>query len=107
MGEIKRLINASKSDFNKMKPMDLKEAIRLSEGRTIMGQHLLFMNKGLVHGITNTEIMFAFGADMVMLNAFDLDDINNNIGLCGLTYEELKALGEFLKSNNYNYQNIQ
>ncbi len=92
MGEIKRIINASKSDFEKMKPMDLKESIRLSEGRTIMGQHLLFVNNGLVHGVTNTELLFAFGADMVMLNTFDLDNIQNNPGLNGLTFEELKAL---------------
>ena len=72
---VNRLILSSKSDFKKMTPIDLKESIYRSEGRTIMGQHLLFANVGLVRGVTNTEVMFAFGADMVMLNTFDLDNL--------------------------------
>ena len=55
-----------------------------------MGQHLLFAGPGLVRGVTNSELMFAFGADMVMLNTFDLDDLDNNPGLCGLSFQELK-----------------
>lgn len=91
MKDIVRLISASKSDFETMSPMDLKESILKSEGRVIMGQHLLFASKGLVRGVTNTELMFAWGADMVMLNTFDLDDMDNNLGLAGLSFEELKA----------------
>lgn len=86
-----RLINASKSDFEKMSPMDLKESIYDSEGRVIMGQHLLFADRGLVRGVTNTEVMFAFGADMVMLNTINLDDMTKNPGLQGLSFQELKA----------------
>lgn len=85
-----RLINASKHDFDTMTPMDLKESIRGSEGRTIMGQHLLFAHSGLVRGVTNSEVLFAFGADMVMLNTMDLDDLSHNPGLQGLSYAELK-----------------
>lgn len=90
MSDVVRLISASKSDFEKMSPMDLKESIFKSEGRVVMGQHLLFAGSGLVRGVTNTELMFAFGADMVMLNTFDLDDLDNNPGLCGLTLRQLK-----------------
>ncbi|MFV0394863.1 MAG: hypothetical protein ACK5LC_10785 [Coprobacillaceae bacterium] len=90
MKDVVRLISASKSDFEKMNPMDLKESIFKSEGRVIMGQHLLFAGEGLVRGVTNSELMFSFGADMVMLNTFDLDDVNNNPGLCGLSLKELK-----------------
>ena len=84
------MISASKSDFAEMSPMELKESIYKSEGRVIMGQHLLFAGAGLVRGVTNSEVMFAFGADMVMLNTIDLDDWDNNPGLQGLTYQELK-----------------
>ncbi len=91
MGRITRLINASKSDFAKMTPMDLKESIYRSEGRVIMGQHLLFADTGLVRGVTNTEVMFAFGADMVLLNTINLDDMSKNPGLQGLSFQELKA----------------
>lgn len=90
-GTVTRLISASKSDFERMGPMDLKESIRLSEGRVVMGQHLLFASEGLVRGVTNSELMFAFGADMVMLNTFNFDDESRNPGLQGLTLPELKA----------------
>lgn len=91
MSDVVRLVNASKSDFEKMTPMDLKESIYNSEGRAIMGQHLLFAHSGLVRGVTNSEVMFAFGADMVMLNTINLDDMSKNPGLQGLSYQELKA----------------
>ena len=91
MSNVVRLISASKSDFETMTPMDLKESIYKSEGRVIMGQHLLFAGAGLVRGVTNSELMFAFGSDMVLLNTIDLDNWDNNPGLQGLTYQELKA----------------
>ena len=86
-----RLISASKSDFEGWTPMDLKESIRMSEGRVVMGQHLLFDGKGLVRNITNSEVMFAFGADMVLLNTYDFDHEEKNLGMMGLSYAELKA----------------
>ncbi len=91
MGNVVRLISASKSDIEKMNAMELKESIFKSESRVIMGQHLLFAGPGLVRGVTNSELMFAWGADMVMLNTIDLDDLDNNPGLCGLSIKELKA----------------
>ncbi|MBR2791126.1 MAG: hypothetical protein IKE12_00495 [Erysipelotrichaceae bacterium] len=91
MSNVVRIIGATKSDFEKMSPMELKESIFKAESRTIMGQHLLFARPGLVRGVTNSELMFAWGADMVMLNTIDLDDMSNNPGLCGLSLKELKA----------------
>lgn len=91
MDQIPRLINASKSEFENMGPMDMKESIRRSEGRVVMGQHLCFAGPGLVRGVTNTEVLFAFGADMVMLNTLDLDDITRSPGLQGLSFQQLKA----------------
>ncbi len=92
--DVMRLISATKSDFEQMSPMDLKLSIAKSEGRVVMGQHCLIpaMGEGLVQHVTNTEVMFAMGADMVLLNAFDFDDPTTNIGLQGLSYRELKAL---------------
>lgn len=91
MSEVVRLISASKSDFEKMSGRDLKRSIFKSEGRVVMAQHLLFASEGLVRGVTNTEVMAAFGADMVMLNTFNLNDVQNNPGLQGLTLSELKS----------------
>lgn len=91
MSDAVRLISASRSDFTKMTPMEMKESILKSEHRVVMGQHLLFAGPGAVRGVTNTELMFAWGADMVMLNAFDLDHETENPGLQGMTLKELKA----------------
>ena len=91
MSNVVRLISASKSDIEKMSAMELKESIFKSEGRVVMGQHLLFAGPGVVRGVTNSELMFAWGADMVMLNTIDLDHMEDNPGLCGLTLKELKA----------------
>lgn len=91
MSDRVRLISASASDFEGWDAMTLKESIRMSEGRVVMGQHLLFASEGLVRGVTNSELMFAFGADMVMLNTFNFNDETNNPGMQGLTFAELKA----------------
>lgn len=91
MADTVRLINACGSDIVSMTAPELKESILKSEGRVIMGQHLLFAGSGAVRGITNTELMRAWGADMVILNTMDLDDLSgNNPGLCGLSVPELK-----------------
>ncbi|MED2941042.1 hypothetical protein P4282_00860 [Bacillus swezeyi] len=78
---VKRLINSTKSDILEMDAKDLKESILASEGRVIMGQHHVTLNTGLVDGVTNTEIQASFGADMVMLNAYDMINEQANIGL--------------------------
>lgn len=91
MSDVMRLIGASKTEIHAMTPMELKESIYKSEGRVVMGQHLLFAGPGLVRGVTNTELMFSWGADMVLLNTMDLDHLENNPGLCGLSLKELKA----------------
>ena len=49
---ITRLISATGDDIEKMSPMELKESILRSEGRVVMGQHLLFAGSGLVRGVT-------------------------------------------------------
>lgn len=87
---VTRLISASKSDFEQMSPMDLKESIRLSEGRVVMGQHLIFASAGLVRGVTNSELMFAFGADLVLLNTYNFNNESDNPGMQGLSIAELK-----------------
>ncbi len=91
MSDRVRLISASASDFEGWDAMTLKESIRMSEGRVVMGQHLLFASQGLVRGVTNSELLFAFGADMVMLNTFNFNNEEDNPGLQGFTFAELKA----------------
>jgi len=78
---VKRLIACTKSDILEMNATALKESILASEGRVIMGQHHVTLNTGLVDGVTNAEIQAAFGADMVLLNGFDMVNEQANIGL--------------------------
>lgn len=85
-----RLISATKKDFESMSAADFKESIRKSEGRVVLGQHLIFAGKGLVRGVTNTELMAAFGADMILLNTYNLDDDKANEGMLGLSIKDLK-----------------
>ncbi|HAF62513.1 MAG TPA: hypothetical protein DCK95_09325 [Anaerolineaceae bacterium] len=71
---VKRLISCTKSDFEKMTPMDLKLSIRLSEGRTILGQSFNGMGNALLGSVTNPELEAAFGADILLLNGYSLDE---------------------------------
>ena len=88
---ITRLITAKSSEVAKYTPMQLKEAILKSEGRVIMGQTYL-NNPILINGCTSTELMFAFGGDMVMLNGFHFENPKEANGMQGLSLKELKAL---------------
>ncbi|GEN49229.1 DUF7916 family protein [Ligilactobacillus pobuzihii] len=90
MKNVKRLINATYNDIAQMNGRNLKTSILKSEGRVIMAQHLLFDSVGLVRGITNAEINKAFGADLILLNTFNFDKPEKNLGMQGLTVSELK-----------------
>jgi hypothetical protein len=92
MDKVKRILDCTKSDFEKMNAMDLKEAIFSSEGRTIMAQHLVKAGPGQIDGITNAELEAAFGADMIMLNTYNLADKTKNPGMLGMELKDLKKL---------------
>lgn len=68
---MKRLLDFSASDFLSASPLELKQAILASEGRTIMAEnvpsHAPFLN-----GVTNAELERAAGADLLLLNALDI-----------------------------------
>ncbi|KHL97162.1 hypothetical protein QW71_03135 [Paenibacillus sp. IHB B 3415] len=86
---VMRLIASTKSEILKMNAAQLKESILASEGRVIMGQHHVMLNSGLVDGTTNTEIQAAYGADMVMLNGFDVVNEKANIGLTEMKHGKM------------------
>lgn len=92
MNKVKRLIDCTKSDFEKMNARELKEAIYESEGRVIIAQHLIMAGNGILQGITNAEIEAAFGADMILLNTYHVDGKNDNPGMQGMKLKDLKKL---------------
>lgn len=88
---VTRLISAKASQVSKYTGRQLREAILKSEGRVLMGQTYL-KNPILFPSCTSTELMFAFGGDMVLLNGFDFQHPETCPGLQGFDYKELKSL---------------
>ncbi|MBQ0140126.1 MAG: haloacid dehalogenase-like hydrolase [Kurthia sp.] len=68
---MKRLISCYSSDFNNMTRADFKQSILASEGRTIMAETVVTATP-LLEGITNAEVMASFGADLIVLNEYDV-----------------------------------
>ena len=67
----KRLLSCFTSDFNKMLGQDLKNAIKASEGRTVLSENVAG-RKSVTGDVTNSELARAFGADLILLNGIDV-----------------------------------
>lgn len=68
---MKRLLDCSASDFQKMNGQQLKQAIRASEGRVMVSETMATVPP-LYPDLTNAELVSAFGADLLLLNLFDV-----------------------------------
>jgi len=68
---MKRLLSSYPSDYEKMSASDLKQSIIASEGRTILAETVV-TSPPLLEGVTNAEVMTAFGSDLIVLNEFDV-----------------------------------
>lgn len=71
----KRLLNCYASDFIKMNKEELKNAIKASEGRTVLSENVAF-RPSVASELTSSEIAKSFGADLILLNGVDLFDID-------------------------------
>ncbi len=67
----KRLLSCFTSDFNKMSGQDLKNAIKASEGRTVLSENVAG-RRSVTGDVTNSELARAFGADLILLNGLDV-----------------------------------
>ncbi|MEG0497265.1 MAG: haloacid dehalogenase-like hydrolase [Carnobacterium sp.] len=67
---MKRLLNCNASDFINIERESLKQAILASEGRTICSENVA-TSQPYDPNITNGEVAKSFGADLILLNAFD------------------------------------
>ena len=74
-----RLISNSKSGIRDMTPKELKAAIKGSEGRVIMSQLTPLNN--MINDATNPELAQAMGADMIMVNAYNMQPDKENFNL--------------------------
>ncbi|NMC13669.1 MAG: haloacid dehalogenase-like hydrolase [Chloroflexi bacterium] len=66
-----RLIDCNPSDFSKFSASDLVESIRNSEGRVVMSE-VIATAPPLIDKVSNVEMAAAFGADLVLLNLYDV-----------------------------------
>lgn len=68
---VKRLISSNYSEILKMNSAELKESIKASEGRVIVSENVV-SRESFLGDVTNSEVAKAFGADLILLNAFDV-----------------------------------
>lgn len=68
---VKRLLSCTASEVKKMTPMELKQAIKASEGRIICSENVA-ISQSVAGDITNAELASAYGADLILLNGFDV-----------------------------------
>jgi len=67
---VKKIIEALRSDFEKMTRRELLESISLAEGRAVLAE--VGPEQRILGGISSAEIAAAFGADMIALNTYDV-----------------------------------
>lgn len=84
---VKRLISANTSEIFKMTAAELKQSIKASEGRVIVAENVCSASPQAGE-ITNAELAASFGADLLLLNAFDCFT-PIVMGLPGITFETL------------------
>lgn len=87
----------------------LLESVRLSEGRTVICE-VLWPAPALVDGVSNAEVVVAFGADLVLLNKFDGGDLAS-IKAClgrpvGVNVEPSENVPEHRRANRENLKRL-
>ncbi|KGG79492.1 PEP phosphonomutase [Caloranaerobacter azorensis H53214] len=99
---VKRILDLNSSDIYKMSKSEIIQSIRAAEGRTIVSE-VIGVYPPLYGDVSNVELVCSFGADIVLLNFYDV----NNPQVLGLPIEtgeevvrEIKRLtGRFVGIN--------
>lgn len=89
---MKRFLDCNFSDMEAMNKQELLESLEASEGRVLIAECSL-CNESLLSPMTNAEISAAFGADILLLNMFDV----NHPKIDGITGVEDKDVIRELK----------
>ena len=69
---MKRFLDCTASDFENMKKIELLEAISASEGRVLVCETIGILQP-MLGDVTNAEFVASMGADMILLNMFDVN----------------------------------
>ena len=70
---MKRFLNCNASDFEKMNGKELVESIASSEGRVLVCETIGNLQP-MLGDVSNAELAAAMGADVILLNIFDVDN---------------------------------
>ncbi|MBO0480359.1 haloacid dehalogenase-like hydrolase [Vagococcus fluvialis] len=71
---MKRLLSSTASEVKKMTKDQLLKSIKASSGRIILAENDVIIPP-FAGGITNSEVVAGFGADLILLNCLDLNDM--------------------------------
>lgn len=71
-GKMKRLLNCMASDFADMNGSQLRQAIEASEGRVMLSE-VICSTRPYYPELSNAEYAAAFGADLILLNVFNVE----------------------------------
>ena len=69
---VTRLLDLAPRALERLRGAELVEAIRASEGRTIAAETIVATGP-LLDRVSNPELVAAFGADIIVLNLYDVD----------------------------------
>lgn len=70
---VKRILDLDSSDLKHMSKDDIIQSIKAGEGRTIVSE-VIGVFPPLYGDVSNVELVCAFGADIVLLNLYDVDN---------------------------------
>ncbi|MBG9979459.1 haloacid dehalogenase-like hydrolase [Facklamia sp. DSM 111018] len=89
---VKRLLDCNASDFAGFSKEELLESIKAAEGRTVCSE-MVAERPSVGGNLTNAEVAKAFGADLMLLNGFDvLKPVVYGVDRDKETIQELKRL---------------
>ena len=106
---MKRIFDLEYQDFMNYDKREIINSIKASEGRTVMAETVISIMP-LLDGVSNPETASAFGADMITLNTFDLenpfifgydDDFNMFGGIKQIGEQLNKRIEDNSKDENY------
>ncbi len=72
---VKRILDCTAADYAAMSSSELKQSIYAAEGRTVLSENVVAIPP-VVDGVTNSEIAAFAGADLILLNAIDLEKLD-------------------------------
>lgn len=91
---VKRVLDMTGLELAQVKPQEFKAAVQASEGRVVAAE-VVVSSKPLVDGVSNVELAARFGADILILNMYDV--LNPSVEGVPRGYEAVGKVSEFVQ----------